>query len=272
MLSKNLIKTIKSLELKKFRNRDQLFVAEGPKVVEELMKKMSPTILIATDDWWQAQGLRAGATADGTSGPDLQTGPARDGATWLCVSEEELRKVSFMQHPQQVVAVFPLPVSAPLPSLASNELCIALDGVQDPGNVGTIVRIADWFGIHTVVCSADCADAFAPKVVQATMGSLARVSVCYTDLSRFLADLPPQTPVYGTLLDGDDLYAQPLQSRGVIIFGNEGNGISLPIRPLVTHRLLIPSYPRHASTAESLNVATAAAIVCAEFRRQSSAL
>ena len=139
--------------------------------------------------------------------------------------------------------------------------------MQDPGNVGTIIRIADWFGIDTIYCSPDTADVYNPKVVQATMGSLAHVQVVYCDLPELLSQVG--CPVYGTLLDGEDIYAQPLSGHGIIVMGNEGNGISEAVRQHVTHRLLIPNYHRDGTTAESLNVAIATAITCAEFRRRS---
>ena len=149
-------------------------------------------------------------------------------------------------------------------------LYLALDGIQDPGNLGTIIRIADWFGIETVVCSPDTADAYAPKVVQATMGSLARVKIVYQDLAELIDALPTDFPVYGTLLDGRDIYAETLTPHGLIVMGNEGNGISPEIARKITRRLLIPNYPADRPTADSLNVAIATAITCAEFRRRAS--
>lgn len=146
------------------------------------------------------------------------------------------------------------------------KLCLALDGVQDPGNLGTIVRVADWFGIDTILCSHDTADIYNPKVVQATMGSIARVNVIYIDLPVLLDKLPSGFPVYGTLLDGSDIYSSSLTTHGIIVMGNEGNGISQSVRDRVTSRLLIPSFAS-GDTAESLNVAIATAIVCSEFRR-----
>jgi TrmH family RNA methyltransferase len=133
--------------------------------------------------------------------------------------------------------------------------------------LGTIIRIADWFGITTIFCSDDTADAWNPKVVQATMGSIARVNIIYINLQQFIDTLPPDYPVYGTLLDGDNIYTQPLSSHGLIVMGNEGNGISHEIRRRINNSLLIPSY-RSDDTAESLNVAIATAITCAEFRRR----
>ena len=229
VISKSQIKLIRSLELRKYRKAEQLFVAEGPKVVNDL----------------RAAGFEPRLIVEGA----------------------DVEKVSFLQHPQGILAVFEIPQPHNEP-LSGDELYLALDGVQDPGNLGTIIRLADWFGIRRIFCSANTADAYNPKVVQATMGSLARVSITYTNLPELLRNRPEGMPVYGTLLDGTSLYEQPLSPRGFIVMGNEGNGLSGEVRSLVTHRLLIPNYPAGVATAESLNVAIATAIVCAEFRRR----
>ena len=182
------------------------------------------------------------------------------------VTEEELKKVSFLQHPQQVLAVFKQATSGDY-SINTNELNLALDGVQDPGNLGTIIRIADWFGITHIYCSQDTADVYNPKVVQARMGSIARVKVEYGDLLGLVESLPNNVPVYGTLLDGDNIYQQTLENRGLIVMGNEGKGISPALAKKVNHKLLIPNFPEGRATADSLNVAIATAITCSEFRR-----
>ena len=150
-----------------------------------------------------------------------------------------------------------------------HNLCLALDNVQDPGNLGTIIRLADWFGIEDIFCSADSADLYNPKTIQATMGSIARVRVHYINLHELITDLSPSTPIYGTFLEAENIYNQPLTSQGLIVMGNEGKGISEAIEKLITHKLYIPNYPPDRCTGESLNVAIATAIVCAEFRRQS---
>ena len=255
MISKNKLKYIHSLEQKKARQREGVFVAEGTKTVNELLlADFCPQCLIGTEAWFDS----------------MPESPARK-AEHIIVTEDELRKASFLQHPQQVMGIFlaPQSESLPAPEWFDSNLCLVLDGVQDPGNLGTIIRIADWFGISTIICSRETADAFAPKVVPATMGSLSRVKVIYTDLHPFLSSLPPSTPIYGTLLDGDNIYSKPLTPHGIIIMGNEGNGISPAIRPLVNLKLLIPPYPAGKPTAESLNVAIATAITVAEFRRNS---
>jgi TrmH family RNA methyltransferase len=240
MLSKNQIKLVRSLELKKNRKRENLFVAEGPKVVGDL--------------------LRAGFKPHSI----YSTSPRTDAQL---VTEEELHRISFLQHPQEVLAVFHIPASPSHPLTSSpSHLSLALDGVQDPGNVGTIIRIADWFGIDAIYCSPDTADVYNPKVVQATMGSIAHIPIIYCDLEELIDHA--DCPVYGTLLDGDDIYQQPLSRNGIIVMGNEGNGISEAIRRKITHRLLIPNFCVGGETAESLNVAIATAITCSEFRRR----
>ena len=238
MLSKNQIKWVHSLELKKNRKKEGLFVAEGPKVVGDLLRA----------------GYVARSIFSTTERPNAQL-----------ITDDELRKLSFLQHPQEVLAVFEIPHNSSLFTLNSS-LSLALDGVQDPGNLGTIIRIADWFGIQTIYCSEDTADCYNPKVVQATMGSLAHVHIIYTDLEALLQSV--HCPIYGTLLDGQNIYQQQLSNEGIIVMGNEGNGISPAIRQLVTHKLLIPNYNTAGETAESLNVAIATAITCAEFRRR----
>ena len=241
-MTKNQIKLIRSLELKKNRKREGLFVAEGPKVVGDLLQAgYKAHMLFATVEYPQAERI----------------------------TEEELHKISFLQHPQEVLAVFEIPQCS---SLKKEEmyagLYIALDSVQDPGNLGTIIRIADWFGISTIYCSPDTVDAYNSKVVQATMGSLAHVQVIYTDLLELFSQLPPSYPVYGTLLDGVNIYEQELTNEGIIVMGNEGNGISPEIRKHITKKLLIPDFHADGLRAESLNVAIATAITCSEFRRR----
>ena len=256
MISKNQIKYIQSLHQKKHRREEGLFVAEGPKVVGDMMDVFDARQVVATREWLSRN----------TVPPHTEL---------IEVNEEELRKVSFLQHPQQVLALFPIPATSDsqfsnLDGQSSpNTLSLALDGVQDPGNLGTIIRIADWFGIETVYCSEDTADAYNPKVVQATMGSIARVRVVYTDLISFIDRLPPDTPIYGTFLDGESIYEQQeLSAHGLLVMGNEGNGISQPVAERIDRRLLIPPFPSGRYTADSLNVAIATAIVCAEFRKR----
>ena len=250
MISKNQFKFVRQLEQKKYRRREGLFVAEGTKVVGDLMQHSQPRMLFATSEYLDAspQLLQMGYEA-------------------VRITDDELRRLSFLQHPQQVLALFPLPSPSHSLTPSPSHLSIALDGVQDPGNLGTIIRLADWFGIESIYCSEDTVDAWNPKVVQATMGSIARVNIIYMNLPEMLDNLPADFPVYGTFLDGENIYQQPLSENGLIIMGNEGNGISEAVRSRITHSLLIPSF-RQDDTAESLNVAIATAITCSEFRRK----
>ena len=256
MLSKNQLKNLKRLELKKFRLETGLFVAEGPKVVGDLAKVTAPQTIISTEDY---KGLTDCSCAR------------------ITVSEEELRRASFLQHPQQVIGIFRQPVYTPEEReqtimSARNELVLALDDVQDPGNMGTIIRVADWFGIRTIICSRHSADVWNPKVVQATMGSIARVKILYESLEDVIRRFGNDVPVYGTLLDGKNIYEEELSHHGIIIMGNEGNGISESIRQMVSKRLLIPHYSTGETHAESLNVAIATAVICSEFRRRRPAI
>ena len=259
MLSKNKIKLIRSLEHRKYRHEHGCFVAEGPKVVGDLMPKFRCRYLCALEGWIQShEGVSANVECD-------------------VVTSDELRKVSFMEHPQQVLALFELPLKredcfrdldGSAFMVSKDRLCLALDNVQNPGNVGTIIRIADWFGISDVVCSRGTADVYSPKVVQATMGSLARVGIHEVNLPAYLSVLPTDVPVYGTFLDGENVYGKNLQDRGVIVMGNEGNGISSEVSRYVTDRITIPYFNGSDSGADSLNVGVATAVVCSEFRRR----
>ena len=246
MVSKNQIKFVHQLELKKFRKQEGLFIAEGHKVVGDLLAAgFTPKQLFATQEW-----LTTNTTANAIE-----------------VTNEELSRLSLQQHPQQVLALFPIPDAIPEPVEGQSKLSILLDNIQDPGNLGTIIRIADWFGIDTIYCSLDTVDAYNPKVVQATMGSIARVLIVYIDPMELLDSLPTDYPVYGTLLDGENIYTQQLTDYGLIVMGNEGNGISDAVRSKVNRRLLIPDFHK-GDTADSLNVAIATAITCSEFRRR----
>jgi TrmH family RNA methyltransferase len=185
------------------------------------------------------------------------------------ISEAELQKCSQLKTPRDVIAVFRQPTPSPLSGeVMREELSIVLDGVQDPGNLGTIIRLADWFGIHHIICSEDTADAFAPKVIQATMGAITRVALHYTNLTRFLSSIPQGIPVYGTFLEGENIYGKTLSPNGLLIMGNEGNGIRPETQAFINQKLFIPPHPAGCETSESLNVAIATAICCAEFRRQ----
>lgn len=234
-LSKAQVKWVRSLQQKKNRDAEGVFVAEGEKCVNDLRGAFQLVLLATPEN----------------------------------ASPVEIEQMSSLRTPQGTIAVFRKPIAHTPYPLSS--LILALDGIQDPGNLGTIIRTCDWFGIHDILCSRDTADCFNPKVVQATMGALARVRLHYVDLPATLAQLHQQgLPLYGTLLEGRNMYeANAIADRhqGVIIMGNEGNGISPQVRQLITHPLFIPSYPADMPTSESLNVGIATAIVLSEFRR-----
>lgn len=256
MVSKNRIKLIRSLEQKKYRREERLFVAEGHKTVEELIPAFECVFLAAGKEWLDNQETALARLKKG--GTDIEE-----------VTPDELKRISLLKTPQDVLAVFRQPAYSIVPeNILREELCIGLDGVQDPGNLGTIVRIADWFGIRHVFCSPDTADVYNPKTVQATMGALARVKVHYLPLDGLLDKMGKDIPVYGTFLDGQDIYQQELSGNGLIIMGNEGNGVSRNIAGRISRRLYIPNYPAGSPTSESLNVAVATAVICAEFRRR----
>jgi TrmH family RNA methyltransferase len=232
-MTKNEIQLIRSLDDKRSREECGLFVAEGAKLVRELV-----------DSGFAVRKIfRVGNDT----------------------SPKEMSRASHLKTPTDTLALVEIPRREFSPASLAGQLTLALDGVQNPGNLGTIIRLADWFGIRNVLAGSDTADCFNPKVVQATMGALARVAVHYGDLPEMLAGVA--APVYGTFLDGDSVYTAPLAAEGVIVLGSEGRGISEPVARLVTHRLFIPPYPPEEPTSESLNVAVAAAIVCSEFRR-----
>lgn len=257
MISKNKAKLIRSLEQKKYRKESQLFIAEGHKLVEDLLPAFECVYIAARKEWI------------GSRKEDLKR--LTNEVETHEVSPEELQKISLQKSPQDVLAIFRQRNHTIVPEqIIGGQLCLGLDGVQDPGNLGTIVRIADWFGIEHIFCSLDTADIYNPKSVQATMGAMARVQVHYLPLKELILRLPSSTPVYGTFLDGEDIYRQDLTNHGLIIMGNEGKGVSPEISALMNKRLYIPNYPPERKTSESLNVAVATAIICAEFRRQAA--
>ena len=248
MLSKNKIKYIRSLELKKNRKEEHAFVAEGHKLVGDLLGHFPCKLLVATHAW-------------------LERNPGMKADEIIEVTQEELTRASLQKAPQEVLAVFEQPTYEMDASVVSQNLCLALDDVQDPGNLGTIIRLADWFGIEHIFCSQGTVDVYNPKTIQANMGALARVKLHYCHLPSFIASLK-DTPVYGTFLDGENMYGKNLSEHGLIVMGNEGNGISDEVGKLVNERLYIPNYPPQRETSESLNVAIATSVICAEFRRR----
>ena len=255
MIGKNRIKQIRLLSQKKHRDAEQLFLAEGAKVLRDLLPLLECKLLCVTEEFLH----------------DCAPQSLERVEEIVTITQRELEQMSQLKTPRAGLALFRIPHmvdEATLNHAAQHQLVLALDGVQDPGNLGTIIRIADWWGIEHVVCSHDTADAFAPKVIQATMGAIARVKVSYVDLPQWLSDLPHNVAVCGTFLDGQNIYDAPLPHFGVLVMGNEGKGISPAVEATVNQRLLIPSFPAHRPTSESLNVAIATAVAVAEFRRQ----
>lgn len=248
MISKPKIKLIASLSQKKFRDELNLFIAEGTKLVFDLAPSFGCTLLVATTEW-------------------LNDHPTIKAREVIEVTNEELKKISNQKSPQGVLALFEKPINSFCLDDLNQQLSLALDEIQDPGNLGTILRIADWFGISHVFCSEHTADAYSTKTVQATMGALARVKVHTVNLPEFLMSCKGKMPLYGTFMDGENIYSKTLSNNGIIVMGNEGNGISAEIEKIVSERLLIPNYPMGEATSESLNVGVATALVCAEFRR-----
>lgn len=233
------------------RNDSDTFVAEGPKVVAELLRSsMKVREIFATDDWIAENASKF------------------SGVLITSVTDAEMERLSAMQTACNVVAEVEKMPSLPF-ALDANSLYLALDSVRDPGNLGTIIRIANWFGISTVLASNDCVDVYSPKVIQASMGSAFRVKVQYCDLPETLSEAHKiGLPVYGTFLDGENIYATALSRNGIVVLGNEGHGILPQTAGLVSKRILIPCGARADEAPESLNVATATSIVCSEFFRR----
>ena len=240
MLTKSQIQLIKSLDQKKFRQQHQLFVVEGKKSIAEFLKSDFKLHHLYT-------------TVD-----DFE----RDAKKLTHITENELKKISSLATPQVALALFEIPKQKPV---NDSGLIVALDAVRDPGNLGTIIRLCDWFGVKNLVCSDTTVDCFNPKVVQATMGSITRVDISYVDLEAFLKTSELQS--FGTFMDGDNVYEKELPQNGILILGNEANGISPTVESIVNHKISIPRFGNLQAT-ESLNVATATAILLSEFCRR----
>jgi TrmH family RNA methyltransferase len=237
LLSKGQIKLITSLQQKKYRESTGLFFAEGPKVIAELL----------------LEGLKLHSY--------FSTEESSDKPNHFQISEKQLQKISALKNANTTLAVFNIPKQKPAPT---NGLVVALDAIRDPGNLGTIIRLCDWFGVAQLVCSDDTADCYNPKVIQATMGSIARVGVGYVDLESYIKNAT--MPVYGGVMNGKSVYAETLATNAIVVLGNEANGISAAIEKLLTHSITIPQFGESQKT-ESLNVATATAVFLSEFRR-----
>ncbi|MCX6266357.1 MAG: RNA methyltransferase [Bacteroidetes bacterium] len=258
MLSQNQIKHISALKIKKFRGEYQQFIAEGSKLVMDMINSEFIIAGLYASAEWIVENL---ALIHSKKIPAFETMPG------------EMGRISALATPSPVLAVVNMPFTTPGHSsfweeLGKGCLTIALDDIRDPGNLGTIIRIADWFGIYTVLCSESCVEIYNPKVVQATMGSIARVNVITCNLAEVFLNLSGRCKVFGTFLDGDPVFTQNLGYEGIILIGNESRGISQELIPFVTQKLFIPSFGAPSSgKAESLNASIATAIICAEFRR-----
>jgi TrmH family RNA methyltransferase len=254
MISKNQTKVIASLHQKKFRKEHGLFIAEGEKVCRELIDSG-----FIVQSLFMTEGFRKNKFSSWTKK-----------ISYEIVSEKELEKISALTSPQEILAVAEIPNAVFKFEALTGELTLMLDDIRDPGNLGTIIRIADWFGIKNIICSENCADAFNPKTVQATMGSLFHLSIIYKPLGGILNEaVKKNIPVYGTVLDGENIYQSRLSSQGIILIGSESHGISQTLMPFITSKISIPAFSSSgAKQAESLNAAMAAAIVCSEFRRR----
>jgi TrmH family RNA methyltransferase len=241
MVSKNQIKLINSLQQKKYRKLHNLFIAEGKKVIQELIDaNFSLEHLFVTKE----------NLFDSKYNFEL-------------ISDNDLKKISALTTANDCLAVFKI---KEVNSHSSSGLELALDNIKDPGNIGTIIRLCDWFGISKIVCTEETVDIYNPKVVQATMGSLARVEVLYTNLANYLKTTDLE--IFGTFMEGTNIYKTELPSKGIIVMGNEANGISTEIENLVTQKISIPRFGSLQQT-ESLNVATATAVILSEFKRNS---
>jgi len=240
MLSKNQIKFINSLKKKKIRLQNKLFFAEGIKVVEELIESKFKVHAIFCLSNYSNRFLLENIEL---------------------INENELKKISDFSSPNQILAIFEIPVED---SIKKSGFTLVLDEINDPGNLGTIIRLCDWFGVDQIVCSKNTVDCFNPKVVQASMGSISRVSIVYTDLRSFLKT--ETRPIYGALLEGENVYQSALKKESILILGNEANGISENIQTIITDKITIPKFGKNQQT-ESLNVATATAILLSEFKR-----
>jgi TrmH family RNA methyltransferase len=258
MISKNKEKFIISLQRKKIREQEGLFVIEGDKLVREfLLAKIKIKTLVANSEFINSLSEIQIRFID-----EIEE-----------VSYEELKHISSLKTPHNALAVVPVPERIMNISEIMKQLCVAIDFVQDPGNLGTIIRAASWFGIRNIVCSSDCVDLYNPKVIQASMGAILHVNVFYSDLKTFIIQAKESNiPVFGTLLDGESIYNQSLTNKGIILLGNESNGISDELIPLVTHKIMIPGAGKPLPGIDSLNVSMAASIVFSEFLRKSSGM
>lgn len=245
-MTKAEVQQLRALKDKRERDRERLFIAEGEKLVEEILDSHFVVRRVLTTD------------------------AKHKGANIELITKQEMERISQLTTPTTMLAVVEQPNNRLSMDKLYHKLVVALDGVQNPGNLGTIIRLADWFGVEEIICSRECADCYNPKVVQATMGAILRVRIHYVDnLSKLLHEVRDMgMNIYGTLLDGNNIYHEKLDNKGIIVMGNEGRGVSDECRNMLTHKLLIPPFPADCPTSESLNVAMATGIILSEFRRR----
>ncbi|MCX6283372.1 MAG: RNA methyltransferase [Bacteroidetes bacterium] len=267
MLSNSQVKHINALKIKKYRDEYREFIAEGNTLVTDLIESQYGIAGVYAESQWIVANLEL---------------IRRRNIAVFEADPQDMERITSLTSPSPVLSVVKIPpgygytiemhdeesVERVFPGL-QNSLSLMLESISDPGNFGTMLRIADWFGIRNVICSEQCVELYNPKVVQASMGSVARVNVVYTDLPGLLETMKGRMPVYGTFLQGDPVYTRPLAENGIIVIGSEAHGISGELAPFVTDRLFIPSFGSSGNgKAESLNAAVAAAVVIAEFRRR----
>jgi TrmH family RNA methyltransferase len=258
MISKSKIRFIRSLQNKKVRDEERLFVIEGDKLVREFLAARFPVRMLIAKPEFLSSLL-----------PEMIQNINEIEA----VSYEELKQMSTLKTPHNALAIVQMPESEMIVSEIIKQFCVALDFVQDPGNMGTIIRAAGWFGIKNIVCSVDCVDVYNSKVIQASMGALLHVNVFYTDLKTLFTNaIKNSVPVYGTMLDGKSIYDHKLDNKGIILLGNESKGISDELIPFITEKIRIPKYSNAKEGIDSLNVGMAASVVFSEFLRKSDNL
>lgn len=242
MISKVKLKAYSAYKTQKNRNEDKVFIVEGVKLIEELLESGFSVVDICATKEWIANNPKTSATE---------------------ISESELERISLLQTPNQVWALVEKKNFEIIPESTYDSLCLVLDEIKDPGNMGTIIRTADWFGIRSIICSSNSVNIYNPKVIQATMGSIFRMQVYYTDLKDLLSKKPQQIKVFGALLDGENIYKKQLDNKGIILIGNESKGISDELKSFITDKITIPKF----GSAESLNASVATGIILSEFRR-----
>lgn len=255
VISRNKIKFIVSLQKKKVREEEHLYIIEGDKIVREFLSAGVPVrTLIAKPEFLSS----------------LPAELTRKAEEILDVSYDDLKKISTLKTPHNAIAVIPFKDENPDFSEILKELCVVLENVQDPGNMGTIIRAAGWYGIRNIICSPDSVDVYNPKVIQASMGAILNVNVYYCDLKEFLNNgVNSNSPVFGTLLEGESIYTHKLDNKGIIILGNESKGISEELIPFIKNKIMIPRFGSEKRGIDSLNVGMAASIVFSEFLRRS---